>query len=175
MFKFIAIAAVVLIAAVLIYAATKPDDFRVVRSTTIKAPPEKIFPLISDLHAWGPWSPYEKRDPAMKRTFSGVESGVGAVYEWDGNSKVGAGRMEILDITEPTKIVIKLDFIRPFEGHNTAEFTLQAAADTTTVSWAMYGPASYISKLMGTFFNMDKMIGSDFEAGLASLKKITES
>jgi uncharacterized protein YndB with AHSA1/START domain len=177
MLKIVGIIVVVLlvaIAAVLIYAATKSDDFRVARSLPIKAPPEKIFALINDLHGWSAWSPYEKRDPAMKRTFSGAEKGKGAVYEWDGNKNVGAGRMEITDTSPPNKVVIKLDFIKPFEGHNIAEFTMAPQGDATNVTWAMYGPSPYVAKVMGTFMNMDKMIGTDFEAGLVNLKTLAE-
>ena len=135
------------------------DTFRVERKVSIKAPPEKIYALIEDLHAWGAWSPYEKKDPAMQRTFSGAASGKGAIYEWDGNKNVGKGRMEITDTSPPSKIVIKLDFIRPFEGHNIAEFTLEPQGDATNVTWAMHGPAPFISKLMQVFINMDAMIG----------------
>lgn len=175
MFKIIAIIIVALVAGVLVYAYTRPDDFRVERQISIKAPPEKIYPLIADLHAWSAWSPYDKLDPAMKRTFSGADSGKGAVFAWDGNSKAGAGSMEITDALTPSRVVFKLDFVRPFEGHNTARFSLEPAGDATTVTWAMYGPAAYISKLMGVFFDMDSMIGKDFESGLATLKSISES
>lgn len=164
----------VAVAGVLAYAATKPDDFRVQRSVSIKAPPDKIYALILDLHAWTAWSPYEKKDPAMKRTFSGAASGKGAVYEWDGDKNVGAGRMEIVEASAPSKVGIKLDFLKPFEGHNTAEFTMLPSGDSTTVTWAMYGPSPYIAKVMGTFFSMDRMIGDDFAAGLANLKTIAE-
>ena len=174
MIKIIAIVVVVLLTGILSFAATRPDTFRVQRSTSIKAPPEKIFPLINDLQRWGAWSPYEKRDPAMKRTFGATTAGKGAVYEWDGNKDVGKGRMEITDTAPPSKIVIKLDFIAPFEGHNIAEFTIDGKSDATNVTWAMYGPATLVSKLMGIFFNMDSMIGKDFEAGLANLKTVTE-
>jgi len=136
--------------------------------------PEKIFPLINEFDRWGTWSPYEKRDPAMKRTRSGPPSGKGAVYGWEGNSQIGAGRMEIMEALPPSKIVIKLDFFKPFEAHNIAEFTLEGKGDTTNVTWAMHGPANYISKLMGVFINMDRMIGTDFEAGLSNLKAISE-
>ena len=174
MFKNIAIVVVVLLAGVLGYAATRPDTFSVQRSLAIKAPPEKIFPLIENFHRWSEWSPYEKLDPAMKRSFSGPDSGPGAAYAWDGSSEVGAGSMEILRTSVPNSIVIKLDFIRPITGHNTATFTLQNTGDTTTVTWTMDGPAPYISKLMGLFFNMDQMIGKDFETGLANLKRLAE-
>jgi hypothetical protein len=177
MFDIIAIIAVVLaiaIAVVLILAASKPATFRVERTIDVKAPPEKIFPLINDFHQWVSWSPYENKDPAMKRSYSGAESGNGAVYGWEGNSNVGAGRMEILKESVPSKILIKLDFFKPFEGHNTAEFTMQPQGDATHLSWVMRGPAPFISKLMQVFMNLDHMIGKDFEVGLANLKRLTE-
>ncbi len=178
MLKFAGIVAAVLVVAVvavLIYAATRPGEFRVQRSVAVKAPPQRIFALIQDLHGWAAWSPYEKKDPAMKRTFSGASAGRGAAYAWDGNRNVGQGRMEIVDVTAPSKIVIKLDFIKPFEGHNIAEFTLLPQADnTTSVTWSMYGPSAYIAKIMGIFMNMDRMIGTDFEAGLQALKTTAE-
>jgi uncharacterized protein YndB with AHSA1/START domain len=170
----VAVVFVVVIAAVLIFAATKPDNFRVQRSAGIKAPPEKIFALINDLHQWTSWSPWEKIDPALKRTHSGAASGKGAVYAWEGNSKVGSGSMEILETVPASRITIKLDFIKPFEGHNIAEFKFERAGDSTTVTWAMFGPSPYLSKVMGLVFSMDKMIGSQFETGLANLKAITE-
>ena len=177
MFEVIAIIAAILaiaIAIVLILALTKPDTFRVQRATTIKAPADKIFPLINDFHQWVAWSPYEKKDPAMKRTYSGAESGKGAVYAWDGNNNVGSGRMEILDTSVPSKIVIKLDFFKPFEGHNTAEFTMLPQGDATNLVWLMHGPAPFMSKLMQVFMNVDNMVGKDFEVGLANLRKLTE-
>lgn len=174
MFKKIALAVVVLVAAVLLFAATRPDSFRVQRSTSIKAPAEKIFPLIADFHAWGAWSPWEKLDPTMKRTHSGAPSGKGAVYAWDGNNEVGAGRMEIAEVSAPSRLTIKLDFSRPMEGHNTAEFTLVPKGDASELTWAMFGPNPYLSKLIGLFLDMDKMIGKDFEAGLANLKALAE-
>ncbi|TMJ87299.1 MAG: polyketide cyclase [Alphaproteobacteria bacterium] len=170
----IAITVAIAIAIVLILAATKPDTFSVRRVTTVRAPPEKIFPLINDFHQWGTWSPWEDKDPAMKRTYSGAGSGKGAVYAWDGNKNVGTGRMEILEVSAPSKIVIKLDFFKPFEAHNTAEFTMLPQGDATSLTWLMHGPAPFMSKVMQVFMNMDKMIGKDFEAGLAKLKKLTE-
>ena len=164
-----------LVLALLIYAASKPDTFLVQRSILVKAPPEKIFPLIDNFHQWKKWSPWEKVDPALKRTYSGAESGIGAIYQWDGNKNIGQGQMEILEMRPPTKLRIKIDFLAPFEGHNTVEFTLEAQGDSTLVSHAMFGPSPYISKLMGIFFNMDKMIGDKFEEGLHSLKAIAEA
>jgi len=177
MLEIIAIIAIVLVVAIaitLILAATKPDTFSVQRATTVKAPPERIFPLINDFHQWATWSPYENKDPAMKRSYSGTASGKGAVYAWEGNKNVGSGRMEILDASAPAKIVIKLDFFTPFEGHNTAEFTMLPQGDATNVTWLMYGPLPFMGKIMHVFVNMDRMVGKDFEIGLANLKRVTE-
>jgi len=174
MLRTIAIAAAVLIAGVLVSAAIKPDTFLVQRATSIKAPPEKIFPLINDFHAWAAWSPYEKRDPAMKRTFSGPEAGEGAIYEWDGNAEVGKGRMEITKASPPSKVVIKLDFMKPFEGRNTAEFTIDPSASGANVTWAMTGRAAFMVKLLQVFMDFDKTAGKDFETGLANLKAAAE-
>jgi uncharacterized protein YndB with AHSA1/START domain len=159
---------------VLIFAATKPDSFRVARTTTIKAPPEKIFPHITDYRAWQAWSPWEKKDPTMKRTYSGAASGKGAIYEWDGNREIGQGRMEIAEATPPSRVAIDMHFIKPFESRSTAEFTLQPKGEATDVTWALHGPSPYISKVMSVFFSMDKMIGKEFETGLANLKAIAE-
>jgi len=172
--KIIGIVVVVLIAAVLGFAMTKPDSFSVQRTANIKAPPEKIFPLIIDLHSWGSWSSWEKLDPTMKRMYSGAQSGKGAVYEWEGNAKIGTGRMEIVDATPPSKVAIKLDFLKPIEGHNIAEFTLEPQGDSTHVTWIMRGPAPFISKVIQVFVSMDSMVGKDFDTGLANLKTIAE-
>jgi hypothetical protein len=161
------------IAVVLIIASTKPGSFQVRRETTIQAAPEKIFPSINDFHNWAAWSPFEKLDPAMKKTYTGQPSGKGAVYEWDGNSKAGKGRMEILE-SAPGKITIKLDFIKPFEGHNTAEFTMLPKGSLTEITWSMHGPCPFLAKIMHVFVSMDRMIGRSFEEGLANLKAIAE-
>jgi uncharacterized protein YndB with AHSA1/START domain len=177
MSEIIVVIAVILalaIAAVLILASRKPDTLRVQRAAAIQTPPEKIFPLINDFRAWRAWSPYEDRDPDLQRSYSGADSGRGAVYEWNGNKQVGSGRMEILDAPAPSKVVIKLDFLKPFEAHNTAEFTFVPQGDTTNVTWLMHGPAPFMSKVMQVFMNMDNMIGKDFATGLANLKRITE-
>ena len=177
MLEAIAIVAAVIVVAlaiVLVVAATKPKTLRVQRAITIKAPPQPIFDLINDFRQWRSWSPYEDRDPALKRTCSGPASGKGAIYEWEGNRNVGSGRMEILDAPPPSKIVIKLDFIAPFEGHNIAEFTMLPQGDATSVTWLMQGPAPLMSRVMQVFLNMDNMIGKDFETGLANLKRLTE-
>ncbi|MBR0813918.1 SRPBCC family protein [Bradyrhizobium diazoefficiens] len=177
MLKAIAVIAVVLtagIAGILVFALTKPDTIRVERSLAVKAPADAIYPIVADFRRWTGWSPYENRDPAMKRSFGGPGEGKGATYAWDGNNNVGAGHMEILEASGPSKLRIKLDFERPFEGHNTAEFTFVPQGDATLVTWSMYGPAPFVSKVMQVFINMDSMIGKDFEAGLANLKKLTE-
>jgi uncharacterized protein YndB with AHSA1/START domain len=173
MFKTIAIILALLIAAVLIYAATKPDSFRIERSITIKASPEKISAYLTDFKQWAAWSPWEEKDPSMKRTFSGAANGKGAVYGWEGNKNVGTGRMEILDV-QPQKVIIKLDFLAPFEAHNTTEYVLEPQGDSTKLTWAMFGPSNYMSKVMTTFMSMEKMVGPDFEAGLAKLKAAAE-
>lgn len=177
MLKTIAVVAVVLaiaIAIVLILAATKPDTFSVQRAAIVSAPPEKIFTLINDFRQWGAWSPYEHKDPAMKRTYSGAVRGNGAVYAWEGDKNVGSGRMEILEASAPSKIVIKLDFFSPFEAHNTAEFTMLPQDDDTRLTWRMHGPAPFMARIMHVFINIDKMVGKDFETGLANLKRLAE-
>ena len=174
MLKTILIVVAAFIVGVLAFAATKPDTFSVQRSASIKAPPEKIFAVINDFHRWPEWSPWEKLDPAMKRTQSGAASGKGAVYAWEGNSKAGDGRMEIIESTPASKVGIQLDFIKPFEGHNIAEFTFAPESDATRVTWTMHGPTPFVSKVMQVFVSMDTMIGKDFEAGLANLKTLTE-
>ena len=154
--------------------ATRPDSFRIERSATFKAAPEKVFPLINDFHQWEAWSPWEKIDPGLKRTYEGAASGKGAVYTWNGNKDVGAGRMEIVESTPASKIVLKLDFTAPFAANNAVEFILERQGETTRITQAMYGPSPFISKLMGLFFSIDKMVGDKYEQGLASLKAIAE-
>jgi len=174
MLKKILLTVAVLLVVLLGYAATRPDTFQVERSTRIHASPEAVATLLSDFHHWSTWSPWEKLDPEMQRTHSGAPSGVGAVYAWEGNSKVGAGRMEVLEAT-PTSTVIQLDFLKPFETHNIAEFTLRPDGEYTEVVWKMHGPMPYLSKVMSVFMDMDRMIGPDFEAGLANLKAAAEA
>lgn len=161
------------IAAVLIVAASKPNTSRIQRSTTIAAPAETTLSHIDDFRKWRAWSPWEALDPDLHRTYSGAEAGVGAVYEWRGNGKAGAGRMEILERTA-SKIVIKLDFIKPFTANNTAEFTLLPQGDAQVLTWTMTGPQPFPVKVMGTLFNMDDLVGKDFEAGLKNLKTLSE-
>jgi uncharacterized protein YndB with AHSA1/START domain len=165
---------VLLVAVVLAFAATRPDSFSVRRAASIQAPPEKIYPLISDFSRWSAWSPYERKDPAMKRSFSGPAAGKGAVYAWEGNGDVGQGRMEIADAVAPSRVTLKLDFVKPFEAHNKVDFTLEPKGGATEVTWAMDGPMPFISKVITLFVDMDRMVGGDFEAGLANLKAIAE-
>jgi hypothetical protein len=169
----IGVVVVVAIAGILLYAATKPDSFRVQRVVLINASSDKVFPLINDMKAWTAWSPYEKKDPAMKRTYGAVTAGKGATYAWEGDKNVGQGSMEIVE-SGPRKILLKLDFLKPFEAHNMGEFLLEPKGDSTSVTWATYGPSPYMSKVIGTFMNIDDMIGRDFEKGLADLKAAAE-
>jgi uncharacterized protein YndB with AHSA1/START domain len=177
---FLAVVAVLIvaIAGLLGYAALQPDTFRVARATTIKAPPEKIYPLMSDFKRGAEWSPYEKKDPNMKRSFSGAPTGKGSVYEFEGNSDVGAGRLTIVDASPPSKVVLKLDMLRPFQASNIIEYAItprgNAAEATSEVTWTMQGHQPLLAKAICLFFDMDKMVGADFEAGLASLKTIAE-
>lgn len=173
MLGIIAIAVAAPIAGVLGYAATRPDAFRFQRSATIQAPPEAILAHVNDFRRWADWSPYEKLDADMKKTYGGAPSGVGATYAWEGR-KAGAGRMTILE-TSPARTVIDLEFEKPFKAHNTAEFTTEREGAATRLTWAMHGRSPFISKLFGVFVNMDKLLGRDFEAGLADLKRIAEA
>ncbi|HVY94425.1 MAG TPA: SRPBCC family protein [Bryobacteraceae bacterium] len=168
-----AVIILILVAALLAFAATRPDQFRVERSIAINAPTAKIYPLIADFHNWRAWSPWENLDPDLKRSYSGAPAGEHAVYEWEGR-KAGTGRMEIKHASPDWHLFIQLDFIKPFEGHNTAEFTLTPSANATTVNWAMYGPNKFIGKLMSVFMSMDKYLGGQFEEGLRNLKAAAE-
>jgi uncharacterized protein YndB with AHSA1/START domain len=172
--KFIMIVVAVIVAAVLILAAMRPDTFKVQREATIQAPPEKVYALISDFKAWPAWSPWEKKDPRMKRTFGAVTTGEKATYAWQGNKEVGEGRMEIAEAAPPSRVKIKLDFIKPFETHNVVDFTLQPKGKGTSVTWSMEGPTPFLFKIVHLFMDMDRMVGKDFEAGLANLKAAAE-
>ena len=173
MFKKIVIVLLVLVAGVVAIALTKPDRFHVERSASIAAPPEKVLGFITDFHSWSAWSPWEKLDPEMKRTFSGPASGIGAVYEWQGNSAVGSGRMEITAV-KPVSTTIDLRFTSPMESHNTATFALTPTGVDTNVLWSMDGPMPFVSRLMSVFVSMDSLIGKDFDTGLANLKAAAE-
>jgi hypothetical protein len=170
----VVVALLVAVVVLLAVAATRPDAFRIERTANIHAPAQRIFPLINDFHNWGSWSPWEKLDPALRRTYSGANRGLGAIYEWEGNKQVGKGRMEITESSPDAKILIKLDFLQPFEAHNTAEFHLQQRGEGTSITWAMSGNRPFMFKVMSLFMNMDNMIGKDFEAGLANMKGLAE-
>ena len=166
---------VVVIAIILLLAMSKPNSFRVERGAAIQAPPERIFPLINEFPNWPRWSPWEKLDPAMKKDMSGPPSGVGSSYAWEGNSKAGKGRMEITESDQPRRVKIDLNFIKPFKSNNVTEFNLQPRDGGTHVHWTMDGPAPLMTKVMMVFMNMDKMVGKDFEEGLANLKRVAEA
>lgn len=173
MLKTIGLILLAALALLLIYAATRPDTFRVERKLSIQAPPERIFSMINDLKRFNTWNPYEKKDPALKGRYGATTAGPGAQYGWEGD-KVGTGSMEITQVQAPQRVAMKLDFVKPFEAHNVVEFSLQPEGSKTQVTWAMHGPANYLSKLMGVVINMDKMVGKDFEDGLNNLKALAE-
>jgi uncharacterized protein YndB with AHSA1/START domain len=173
MLKTILLVVAAAIAALLIYAALKPDSFRLARSTTIAAPPDKVFALINDLRQFNAWNPWAKMEPNSAITYDAITAGVGGAYSWQGD-KTGAGRMQITESVAPQRVAAKLDFVKPFEAHNQVEFTLQAQGGGSTVTWAMSGPMPYLNRLMTIFFDMDKTVGKDFETGLANLKALAE-
>ena len=174
----VALFAIVLaVAALLAYAGARPDTFRLERSIHIDATIVQVAEQIDDFRQWQAWSPWEHIDPSLQRTFSGAEAGVGAVYEWSGTGKAGAGRMEIVEMrtgSEGGLITIKLDFLKPFKASNTAEFLMVPTDTGTDLTWAMFGPSPFVSKLMGVFMDFDKMVGKDFEVGLVALKRNAE-
>jgi Polyketide cyclase / dehydrase and lipid transport len=175
MLSTIAILIAAAIIVVLLFAATKPDTFKITRATVMTAPPEKIFPYLNDLRKNLEWSPYEKKDPAMQRTFSGAQAGPGAVYEFSGNSQVGAGRIAITESTPSSKVVMTLDMIKPMIASNVVTYALAAKGDATEVTWTMEGKTPYLGKVLHTVMNIDKMVGNDFAKGLANLKAIVEA
>jgi hypothetical protein len=150
------------------------DTYTVERSATMDAPPTRIYRQIADFHNWTNWSPWEDVDPQLRRTYSGAESGRGAVYSWSGNRKAGQGRMEIVEATEPSKVQIDLVFEKPWKARSDTLFTIEPAGDGSRVTWTMTGQKSFMTKVMGVFTSMDKMVGPDFEKGLARLKAATE-
>jgi hypothetical protein len=171
----IAILLVGLTAAVLVFAATRPDTFEVRRTALVQAPPQAIFPLIDDLKRWEAWSPWEKKDPGMKRVYGAVTRGVGAEYAWDGDKNVGQGSLRILESVPPNRVGMQLDFVRPFDAHNRVEFDLAPADAATRVTWSMRGGVPYFAKILHLFVDMDRMVGKDFEAGLSNLKAAAEA
>jgi uncharacterized protein YndB with AHSA1/START domain len=166
---------VLLVIVLVIVVATRPSAFRVERSAVIAAPPERLFERVNDLRAWAAWSPYEKKDPDMKRTFDGPAAGVGATYAWAGDKNIGEGRMTVERSERPSLVGIKLEFFKPFEGTNAVTFTFAPAPGGTKVSWGMDGRYNFVTKGMSMVMDMDKMIGTDFEAGLAALKAQAEA
>ncbi|MFM0366648.1 SRPBCC family protein [Paraburkholderia sediminicola] len=174
MLKVILITVVAAVGLLLIYAATRPDNFRIERSVRIEAPPERIYGLIDDLHQFNRWNPFLRKDPATQGTYSGTPSGKGARYAWQ-SEKVGVGQMEIVETAAPSNVTMNLDFIKPYEAHNIADFTLKPEAGATQVTWAMHGPAPFLSKLIEVFVSMDRMVGKDFEDGLSNLKTLAEA
>jgi len=172
--KWLLILIVLVVVVALILASCKPDSFRVERKILIHAELTTLFGYINDFHQWTQWSPWEKVDLNLTRSYSGSDMGVGTHYAWQGNKNVGQGNMTILESTPHSFIKIALQFIKPFAANNTADFTLTSQGDNTEVTWAMYGPSPLISKVMGLFMNMDKMIGTQFETGLTNLKNIAE-
>jgi hypothetical protein len=155
--------------------ALQPSEFRIARSATIAAPAPPLFQQVNDFHNWQHWSPWEGRDPAMKRAFEGAPAGAGAVYRWDGNKEVGTGSMTITE-SRPSELVrIRLEFLKPFRATSTAEFTFKPQGDGTAVTWSMTGHNNLMAKALHLFLNMDKMVGDDFERGLAQMKQIAEA
>ena len=170
----IAVALAVLVVGLIGYATTKPDSFRVQRSTGINAPAERIFPLIANLKSMNTWNPFVEPDPAIKIAYTGPDSGKGAAHTWSGNSKVGEGRIEITDAEPSARVNMQLEMLKPMKARNAVEFTLQPNGKTTTVTWAMSGRQPFLAKLMTVFIDCDKMVGSTFEKGLGKLKAIAE-
>jgi len=168
MLKTVLIVVATAIGVVLVLAAMRPDTFKVQREATIQAPPEKVYALISDFKAWGAWSPWEKKDPQMKRTFGDK------TYSWQGNKEVGEGKMTMVEAVPPSRVKLELDFIKPFEAHNSVDFTLQPKDKGTAVTWTMQGNTPYLFKIIHLFADMDRMVGKDFEAGLANLRAAAE-
>ncbi len=171
--EIVGIVVAALVLALVVYALLQPNTFRVERRALISAPPEKIFPLLNDFHAWQAWSPWEKLDPEMTRTYGGPQSGVGANYSWE-SQKAGAGRMEITEAIASSKLALNLDFTKPMKAHNKVDFVLRPEGAATSITWAMFGPQPFIGRMMCLFFNMDRVVGKDFDAGLANLKAAAE-
>jgi uncharacterized protein YndB with AHSA1/START domain len=175
MLKKVLIAAAVLVALFVIIVALQPSEFRVARSATIAAPPPAVFAQVNDFHKWEAWNPWGKIDPAMKQAYEGAQAGPGAVYRWSGNNEVGEGRMTIIESRPSDLIRIELEFFKPFAGTSTAEFTFKPEGYQTAVTWSMAGENNFIAKAMHLFMNMDKMIGGQFDKGLASMKSVAET
>ena len=168
----VVLAAVVLL---LIYASTRPDQFRIARKATIQASPDAIFPLIGDLRRFNEWNPFAKTDPSTTITYGATSAGVGGNYHWEGTGKAGQGRMEITESEAPARVAMSLEFDKPMQAHNHVMFTLQPQGSGTDVTWEMTGRYGFVQKLFGVIFNMDKMVGGEFDKGLSSLKAQAEA
>ena len=175
MLKKILIGLAAIVAAFAIIVALQPSDFRVTRSATIAAPTPAVFAQVNDFHKWDAWSPWAKLDPAMKKTYDGAPAGTGAIYSWSGNDKVGEGRMTLTESRPSDLIRIKLEFMKPFAATNTTEFSFKPDSNQTVVTWSMFGENNFMAKAFGLLMNMDKMVGGDFEKGLAQLKSVMEA
>ena len=175
MLKKILIGVVVIIAAFVALVAVRPSDFRIERSAVVSAPPTVVFAQVNDLHNWDAWSPWAKLDPAAKQTFEGPRAGMGAAFAWVGNNQVGEGRMTITESRPNELIRFKLDFVKPFAGTNTAEFTFTPQGNQTAVTWSMFGTQNFMAKAFCIFMNMDRMVGGQFEQGLAQMKSVAEA
>ncbi|MEI7688435.1 MAG: SRPBCC family protein [Planctomycetota bacterium] len=175
MFKKILVVLVALIAAALIIVQLQPEDFKLSRSIKIAAPASEVFPHVDDFHNWEAWSPWAKLDPAAKNSFEGPAAGVGSIFKWSGNDKVGEGMMTIIESKPNERIKIKLDFIRPFKATNDTEFSFKEEDKQTLVTWTMSGKHNFVGKAMCLVMNMEKMVGPDFEKGLANLKAVVEN
>ena len=173
MLKNLALVLVLVLAALAAFIATRPSEFLILRSRTLAAPPEAVFAYVNDLHKWVEWSPWEKRDPGMKREYSGAPEGAGASYQWAGNDEVGEGRMTITDSHAPDSVTLRLEFLKPYPATNTAQFDILPGGLGTDVTWSMTGHNSYMAKAFSLFMNMDKLVGGDFEKGLAALDTVT--
>lgn len=172
--KKVLIVLLVAIAAIVGIIAAQPNEFRIVRSATMAAPQSEVFAQVNDFHHWNDWSPWAKLDPAAKNTFEGPESGKGAVFSWDGNDKVGSGRMTILESRPSELVQIKLEFFRPMEDESTTKFTFKPEGEKTQVTWDMSGRHTFMSKAFCMLMNMDKIVGGQFEEGLSNMKAIVE-
>ncbi|MCC7253932.1 SRPBCC family protein [Hyphomicrobium sp.] len=175
MLKRILLAVVAVVLAFVVYVALQPSAFRIERSTIVVAPPEAVFAEVNDFHNWQAWSPWAKLDPDAKATFEGPDSGEGAVFRWAGNAAVGEGSMTLLESKPHERIRIRIDFLKPWSGTNTTEFTFKPDGPRTVVTWAMSGEQDFIQKAICVFMNPDKMVGGEFEKGLASMKATAES
>jgi uncharacterized protein YndB with AHSA1/START domain len=175
MIKKILIAVVAVLLVLSVFIATRPAHFRVERSAQINAPSTTVFGLINDFHQWPKWSPWEKLDPAMKKTFSGAPAGTGAEYSWVGNDKAGEGRMTITDSKPSELVAMKLEFLKPFAATDQATFTLTPNSAGTEVHWSMEGDNGFLAKGFSLLMNMDQLVGKDFEEGLAKLNKLAQA